>query len=51
MKLINTILIFLLFNACDGWYIAGYELNPNSNEDKEFQTLIQEDSTSQWEIE
>ena len=51
MKLINTILIFLLFNACDGWYIAGYSLEPNTSEVEEFNELIHKDSTSQWEIE
>jgi len=50
MKLINTILIFLLFNACEGWYIAGYSLESSSDKVEDFHTLIS-DSTSQWEKE
>ena len=51
MKLVNAILIFLLFNACDGWYIAGYSLESNIDEAQEFNELIYADSTSQWEVE
>ena len=50
MKLIYTILILLCFNACEGWYIAGYELEPNTNELEEFNDLIHKDSTNYWEI-
>ena len=51
MKLINTILIFLLFNACEGWYIAGYSLESNIDEAQGFNELIYADSTNQLEIE
>ena len=47
MKSILSVFIFICLNACNGWYIAGYELEPEYIDPNVFHTVFDQDSTKQ----
>ncbi len=48
MKSILSVFIFICLNACNGWYIAGYELEPKDIDPSVFHTIFDQDSTKHY---